>query len=796
MQKLYLLCNAHIDPVWLWRKREGVAETLSTFRVAADFCEEFEGFVFNHNEAVLYEWVMEHDPALFERIKKLVAAGKWRIMGGWYLQPDCNMPSGESFLRHIRHGHEFFNKHFGIIPQVAINFDPFGHTQGLVQILAKCGYKGYLHCRPVMEGVTDYVWRGFDGSEVTGHFAPNFYGSPKGKAIEKIKGYIEQNPNRTNGFLLWGIGDHGGGPSREDLIAIEEFAAKSDIEIIHSYCEEYFDTLDKSTLPVIDKSLVHVFPGCYTTMVRIKQNNRLLENKLALCEKMYAHTGETMDAEFANAEKALMFLQFHDVLPGTSVKTVEAECLNQFGYASEIAEARTTKAFLRLCQGQKVAKDGEIPIMVYNPHPYELECELSCEFQLADMNHTDGETTVVYVKDADGNSIPCQNEKEECTFSLDWRKKTVFYAKLAPMSMNRFDCELVPTMDYKRIADCEENNTHFVIKTDKLWVEINKSTGLLDKYSVGGKDIIKPGAAKICVYRDNEDPWVMDRSAFPDKIGEFKLVSDAEANAYNGYPDESHRNVRVIENGAVRTVIQATFKYNKSYAVITYSVSKQENYVDIHIKTFINDVNTMYKLCFDAAEDGDFRGQTAFGTQQLENDGTEVVFHKWCRLGDSLYVMNKGTYGGSSNDGELTLSLLRTAVYSAHPINVRPIAPKDRCHEHIDMGEREFDFRITSEGNNIDYAAEVYNQQPITLSFFPDGSGDKRDSLAYVDNKNILMTSLRKVDGGYQVRLYNSTDSETNANVTVNGVTKQIDFGAFEVKTYIVDKEFTQTNMI
>ena len=155
--------------------------------------------------------------------------------------------------------------------------------------------------------------------------------------------------------------------------------------------------------------------------------------------------------------------------------------------------------------------------------------------------------------------------------------------------------------------------------------------------------------------------WVMDRSAFTDKIGEFKLISDAEANAYNGYPDESYHNVRVIENGAVRTVIQATIRYSNSYAVVTYSVSKQNNYVNIHIKTFINDVSTMYKLCFDAAEGGNFLGQTAFGTQQLENDGTE---------------------------------------------------------------------------------------------------------------------------------------GEANANVTVNGVTDNIKFGAFEVKTYIVDKEFTQTNMI
>ena len=88
MKELHMICNAHLDPVWLWQRPEGIAEAISTFRVAADFCEEFEGFVFNHNESVLYEWVEENEPELFARIQRLVKEGKWRIMGGWYLQPD------------------------------------------------------------------------------------------------------------------------------------------------------------------------------------------------------------------------------------------------------------------------------------------------------------------------------------------------------------------------------------------------------------------------------------------------------------------------------------------------------------------------------------------------------------------------------------------------------------------------------------------------------------------------------------------------------------------------------------
>ena len=90
-KKVFLVCNAHLDPVWLWQWQEGLAETISTFRTAAQLCEEFDGFIFNHNESLLYEWIEQHEPSLFRKIQKLIKQKRWNIMGGWYLQPDCNL---------------------------------------------------------------------------------------------------------------------------------------------------------------------------------------------------------------------------------------------------------------------------------------------------------------------------------------------------------------------------------------------------------------------------------------------------------------------------------------------------------------------------------------------------------------------------------------------------------------------------------------------------------------------------------------------------------------------------------
>lgn len=230
MRELHLLCNAHLDPVWLWEWPEGAAEALATFRTAAELCLAHPGFIFNHNEALLYRWVEEHDPRLFSRIRRLVRQGRWRVLGGWFLQPDCNMPSGESLVRQIQWGRGYFRRKFGVEPRTAANLDSFGHSRGLVQILVKAGYDSYLFCRPRAGDCPlpgeDFVWVGYEGSKIEAHRAADHYNSTSGRAVQKIAGWLERHPGAEPGLVLWGVGNHGGGPSRADLEQIARFAAE------------------------------------------------------------------------------------------------------------------------------------------------------------------------------------------------------------------------------------------------------------------------------------------------------------------------------------------------------------------------------------------------------------------------------------------------------------------------------------------------------------------------------------------------------------------------------------------
>ena len=249
MKKLHLICNSHIDPVWMWDWEEGLGEAISTFYQAEQFLREYD-YIFNHNEALLYEFVEEKDPELFKAILEQVKAGKWHIMGGWYLQPDCNLPSGEAFVRQISLGRSYFQEKFGIRPTTAINFDSFGHSVGLVQILKKCGFDSYLFCRPMPEMLAlparEFVWVGKDGSRVKASRVEDefIYCSGFGTALTDIQRKAAVCEDSDVGVALWGVGNHGGLPSRKDLNDVPHFIQNAGYEVVHKVYEDVTSKFD------------------------------------------------------------------------------------------------------------------------------------------------------------------------------------------------------------------------------------------------------------------------------------------------------------------------------------------------------------------------------------------------------------------------------------------------------------------------------------------------------------------------------------------------------------------------
>lgn len=804
-KKLHLLSNAHLDPVWQWEWEEGAAAAVSTFRAAVEFCEEFEGYVFNHNEVILYQWVEEYEPELFRKIQKLVADGKWHIMGGWYLQPDCNMPSGESFVRQILHGRTYFQEKFGVRPTTAINFDSFGHTRGLVQIMRQAGYDSYIFMRPdefPELPSQDFVWHGFNGSSIMAHKVHGGYNTLLGKAGDKITMWLEDNKDKSVSMLLWGVGNHGGGPSRVDLRRIAELQREyaEDTEIVHSTPEQYFAELAQSgELPHYTKDLNPRFVGCYTSMIRVKQKHRGLENEWLMTEKMLSAASAQgllryPADELREAVNDLLMAQFHDILPGSSIQPAEEASLRLLDHGLEIIARLRARAFFALSAGQPKAQEKHYPVLVYNPHPYPVKGQFACEFMLEDQNWEEQFSLPVVLQD--GRRIPSQPEKEHSNLNLDWRKRVVFQAELAPMTMNRFDC-VMEMLDCKPAPQLLERDGRFIFETEELRVVINASTGLVDEYATGGKSMLKPGALAPIVVEDNEDPWRMDVNAFPNVVGAFKLLSPEKGTAFSGVKAGLLPSVRVVEDGDVRTVIEAVLGYGDSFICQTYRLPKQGTELEVELRVYWNEKDAMLKLSLPTTLEGPrYLGQTAYGVSELNGDHQETVSQRWVALDDgghALTCINNGIYGSDCSDGELRLSLLRGAGYCAHPILDRPILPQDRFLPRIDQGERRYTFWLNAGAcearlKAVDREATARNEQPYALSFFPSGAGNNVGPALVLEDESVQLGAFKKAEQGedYIIRLFEPTGrpAKTVLSVPLAGISLEVELNGFEIATY------------
>lgn len=785
---------------------EGAAAAISTFRVAAELCRENDSFVFNHNEAILYEWVREYEPELFREIQKLVKAGQWHIMGGWYLQPDCNMPSGESFVRQILAGREYFKKHFNAAPSTAINFDPFGHTRGLVQILAKTGYDSYLFGRPDQNDcplpADEFLWTGYDGSEIMGTRFRDWYNSTLGKAREKIEARLAQDTRGECEILLWGVGNHGGGPSRLDVRNVKKLIENTEsARIRHSTPEAYFKHLKRKRdqLPRHAKDLNPWAVGCYTSQIRIKQKHRKLENEIYSLEKMASAAvlnglSKYPADQIREALRDVMTAEFHDILPGSSIQSVEEESLRMLDHGLEIAAREKTRAFYALASGQPKARQGRIPIMVYNPHPFRIRTVIECESHLADL--CDKFTQVTMHRK--GAVIPSQVEQEASNVPVDWRKRLAFVADLEPSTMNRFDCSL-EVIEKKPPVALKPKNGKILFKSEELEVVVNCRTGLIDKYKVNGCNCIAKNSFEPIVMEDDADSWGMLTQSYRNLAGRFGLMTAARAAKFSAVKKPKPAPVRVIEDGPARTVVEALFEYGDSFVCQRYALPKIGSEMQVHTRVYWNEKDRMLKLSIPTlAGRYEYLGQVAYGTGELPCNGNEAVAQKWVaavnRKKDlALTCINDGIYGSDFSKDGLRLTLLRSPAYSCHPQKGRLLTPvNDRFTPRIDQGERNFEFwfnagKVKNRLESIDREALAKNEKPFALSFFPSGKGKKPKPLAILSDNVVQITALKKAQTNNDliIRLFEPTGKNRKTTLSLPFARKKINLALkpFEIKT-------------
>ena len=768
-KKFHLIANAHLDPVWQWRVPEGLSLVKSTFRSALDRMNEFPDYTFTSACASYYKWIKLNEPEMFEEIKQRVKEGRWAVVGGMWVQPDCNIPSGEAFCRHMLYSQKFFKENFGFAVKTGYNVDSFGHNGMLPQILKKSGIDNYIYQRPDNRLEKPnlpfddlHYWKSLDGSVINAFHIPDGYGGDVHKERLEDHYYNKNQPM----MVFFGVGNHGGGPSKEHLKNAEQLICNGDFK--YSTPDMYFEEIVGTQMPMVDEDLQHHASGCYSANSKIKNINRRAETELVTAEKIdilaNILTGsQTHGKQIEDAWERVMFNQFHDILAGCSIKEAYVDAENAFGYARETALDVNTFAAQRISWRIKTSdfldadasemrarmwyRNGEgSPMVVFNPHSFPVK-------SIAQF----GDQGVSKVLDSDGNEICLQKVRASYTDG-DHIRKTIFEADVPAFGY------AVYYLYHHNSAEEKEYATDLVATDTSL--ENSKVKFVFDK---------ETGAVSSCILKESNTEFaegllgkaiVCDDSAndtWGHKIFDYNIDIDSFGNG----------TLELIENGPVRATVKSVVKYGNSVLTRYYSLYKESDKLTVRTVLDLDEQYKSVKLSFKAAVNNKtVTYSMPYGFIEKEANGQEEPSHAWCDISDKsgkgLGLTNTSKYSFCSIGNDLRMMIARSCAYLDHYGQHM----RDDEMEFLDKGEQEFLYEIVPHAEKINsklYKSSEILNNPLQLhqETHHDGTLPQCFSALNVDKDNIVVTSIKSAENGNDIimRIVETNGVQTDAAV-------------------------------
>ncbi|HEX4811404.1 MAG TPA: glycoside hydrolase family 38 C-terminal domain-containing protein [Nonomuraea sp.] len=787
---LHMIGNAHLDPVWLWPWQEGYQEARATFWSAIHRMDEYPDFVFTCDQVVLLSWVEESDPELFARIAERVAEGRWVNVGGWWVEPDCNMPSGESFVRQGLYGQRYLKDRFGRTATVGMNVDPFGHNAMLPQILRGQGMDSYCFLRPGphesdLPG-TLFWWESADGSRVLAYRIPFEYCSPPGEVAgqtEKALGQLDRSLGDL--MVFYGVGNHGGGPTRANIESIHRYDRMGTFgELTMSSPRRYFDETVKrlgeqglAELPVWRDDLQHHAAGCYSSHSGVKRWQRRAQAAVLSAERWAAVAGHDARADLERAWKQVLFNQFHDVLPGSAIEPAYDDARDQLGEAVAIAKRIIARAHNVIARDVRVPReDGTQPVLVFNPHPWPVTTRVEMQYGLAPAG--------VHVVDADGADVPCQRIQPVATTDDKGRGATVFRADLPPLGYRLYRLRQGGGSAGGALS-C--GPTH--LENDVLRLELDPATGwlssLLDKRT--GADLVAGATGEhtvICA--DPTDTWG------------HRVVS------YD-WPGAAMTTTGVVlrESGPLRARVRVERAWGRSTMVEEFILGAgDDDQVEVRVTLDWRERAHLMKLRFPVAlESPAATYEIPFGHLGRPVDGAEEPAQSWVDLsgaGAGLLVVNDAKHGydvsprSPGRSPSIGITAVRSPVYAWH--DPRLLDP-DGHYSYQDQGVQRFtyllvphagDWRATRParraallGSPVRAMLESFHDGPLpgARGFVDDGGGQ------------VMVTAVKLHEDAPRdlvVRAVETTGAAAVAtlDVPLAGVRLTADFGPSQIRTF------------
>ena len=377
--KVTAVGHAHIDTAWLWPVRESVRKCARTFASQLALIEKYPDYIFGASQPQHYQFIKDHYPEIYERIKTAIKKGQWECQGGMWVEADCNLISGESMLRQILLGKNFFMDEFGVDIDNLWLPDVFGYSAALPQVLQKSGIKYFLTQKLSWSQFNNFPhhtfkWQGIDGSEVLTHFPPeNTYNSELDtEFLMPAQTHFKEKQVLDEFISLFGVGDGGGGPKPENIELGQRLANLESVpQVKFGTAKSFFHRLDNIS-PKLKKWVGELYlefhRGTFTTQAKVKKANRQLENTLRLVEMHYSclPLSEYPQAQLDRIWKVVLLNQFHDIIPGSSITKVYEVTHKEYENAEkELATLISSAA-------EKLFTKDEDTITFFNPNHYEL----------------------------------------------------------------------------------------------------------------------------------------------------------------------------------------------------------------------------------------------------------------------------------------------------------------------------------------------------------------------------------------------------------------------------------------
>jgi alpha-mannosidase len=749
--------HSHLDLAWLWPIRETIRKATRTFSTTLMLMDEYDEYVFGASQAQLYQWVKDNQPSIYKRIKRAVEQGRWELQGGMWVEADTNIPSGESLVRQFLYGKRFFRKEFGKDIDHLWLPDVFGYSGSLPQIMAKSGIKYFMTQKMSWNLVNSFphhsfIWEGIDGSKILSHMLPEeTYNSPvKPSSLRFAEKNFKEKGVSENAMILFGIGDGGGGPWFDHL---ERLRRVKNIDPLGSVeqrpAEKFFKRLEKDRGKFRTwrgELYLERHQGTLTSQAKAKWYNRKLENMLREVEMMGAIAAvvngktsggkgsrksakvrgvyEYPQARLDDIWREVLLYQFHDILPGSSIKRVYDEEYQRYGEIYGEVEGMIEDVRAKLAGKAKASGGG---------------------------------------RGSKGKGVKSGRGKETTLLfnSLGWRRKQ--WLKVG----RKWREVSVPGSGYRILYDGDAATDVEVdgrtgslraskrkLENENLAVrfEADGSIGsIYDKRS--GREVLRDGEAgnELRVYDDKGDAWDFPMDYRISKAERFKLVSS-----------------KAFVDGP-RAVLRQEYKFNKSSLRQDIILEAGEAMVRFESELDWRESEMMLRTSFPLAVNSELaRCEIQYGHISRPTTGNtswdwskmEVCAHKWADISQADYgvaLLNDCKYGYCVLGNSLDLNLARSPHFPCPKTDVGKhrfsyaIYPHNCGFNESDVIEKGYEFNVPVGVLTVDGGVSL----PVERSYIK------------VDSDSVILEAVKKAErsGNIVLRFYESRQVDGTARV-------------------------------